>query len=60
MAIKHVFIDSCAYRNLGFDTFSHKKGIVVKGNWLDIPLRYAPYTNKLNKLKKLFKLFGQA
>jgi aldehyde dehydrogenase (NAD+) len=43
---------------LGFDTFSHKKGIVVKGNWLDIPLRYAPYTNKLNKLKKLFKLFG--
>jgi len=43
---------------LGFDTFSHKKGIVVKGNWLDIPLRYAPYSNKLNKLKKLFKLFG--
>ena len=38
---------------LGFDTFSHKKGIVIKGNWLDIPLRYAPYTNKLNKLKRL-------
>ena len=43
---------------LGFDTFSHKKGIVVKGNWLDIPLRYAPYSNKLSKLKKLFKFFG--
>jgi len=43
---------------LGFDTFSHKKGIVVKKNWLDITLRYAPYTNKLNKLKKLFNLFG--
>ncbi|MBB1281698.1 PIN domain-containing protein [Pseudoalteromonas sp. SR41-1] len=24
MAIKHVFIDSCAYRNLGFDTFSNQ------------------------------------
>ena len=43
---------------LGFDTFSHKKGIVIKGNWLDIPLRYAPYTNKLKKLKNLFKFLG--
>ena len=43
---------------LGFDTFSHKKGIVIKGNWLDIPLRYAPYTNKLKKLKRLFKFLG--
>ena len=43
---------------LGFDTFSHKKGIVVKGNWLDIPIRYAPYNNKLNKLKRLFKFLG--
>ena len=30
-----------------FDTFSHKKAIVKKANWLDIPLRYAPYTGKL-------------
>jgi len=36
-----------------FDTFSHKKSIVKKGNWLDIPLRYAPYKNKLKLLKKL-------
>ena len=43
---------------LGFDTFSHKKGIVIKGNWLDIPIRYAPYSNKLNKLKRLFKFLG--
>ncbi len=43
---------------LGFDTFSHKKGIVIKGNWLDIPLRYAPYTNKLKMLKRLFKFLG--
>ena len=38
-----------------FDTFSHKKAVVKKGNWLDIPLRYAPYTNKLKSLKKLLK-----
>ncbi|WP_417556894.1 aldehyde dehydrogenase [Mesoflavibacter zeaxanthinifaciens] len=38
-----------------FDTFSHKKAIVKKANWLDIPLRYAPYTGKLKKLKSLLK-----
>lgn len=39
-----------------FDTFSHKKAIVKKANWLDIPLRYAPYTTgKLKKLKSLLK-----
>ena len=43
---------------LSFDTFSHKKGIVIKSNWLDIPLRYAPYKNKLQMLKKLFKFLG--
>ena len=43
---------------LGFDTFSHKKGIVIKANWIDIPLRYAPYKNKLKKLKRLFKILG--
>ena len=43
---------------LGFDTFSHKKGIVIKANWIDIPLRYAPYKNKLKKLKLLFKFLG--
>lgn len=38
-----------------FDTFSHKKAIVKKANWLDISLRYAPYTGKLKKLKSLLK-----
>ena len=28
--------------------------IVNKGNWLDLPLRYAPYNNKLSTIKKLF------
>ncbi len=29
-----------------FLTFSHAKAIVKKGNWLDIPIRYAPYKGK--------------
>jgi aldehyde dehydrogenase (NAD+) len=40
---------------LSFDTFSHKKGIVKKANWLDLPLRYAPYNDRLNAIKKLLK-----
>jgi len=40
---------------LNFDTFSHKKAIVKKANWLDIPLRYAPYKNKLKMIKKILK-----
>lgn len=36
-----------------FDTFSHQKGIVKRGTWLDIPLRYAPYQGKLKWLKRL-------
>ncbi len=40
---------------LSFDTFSHKKGIVTKANWLDLPLRYAPYNDKLNAIKKLLR-----
>jgi acyl-CoA reductase-like NAD-dependent aldehyde dehydrogenase len=40
-----------------FDTFSHKKGIVKKANWLDIPVRYAPYQDKLNTIKNLLKWF---
>lgn len=36
-----------------FDTFTHRKSVVKKGNWLDIPLRYAPYKDKLPWVKKL-------
>lgn len=39
-----------------FDTFSHKKGVVTRGTWLDIPTRYAPYKGKLQQLKTLMKL----
>jgi aldehyde dehydrogenase (NAD+) len=38
-----------------FDTFSHKKGVVKKANWLDLPFRYAPYKGKLKQIKVLFK-----
>ncbi len=40
-----------------FDTFSHKKSISKRATWLDIPLRYAPYDNKLKLAKKLLKYF---
>lgn len=38
-----------------YDTFSHQKAIVKKATWLDIPLRYAPYGNKLKLIRKLLK-----
>lgn len=40
-----------------FLTFSHQKGIVKKANWLDLPLRYAPYNEKLKIIKKILKWF---
>lgn len=42
---------------LSFDTFTHKKSVVKKANWLDLPFRYAPYKNKINLLKKLLNWF---
>lgn len=38
----------------GFDTFSHYKSIVDKKNWLDLPMRYQPYTKTKTKLIKTF------
>ena len=38
-----------------FDIFSHHKAVVVKATWLDIPIRYAPYGEKLKKIKLLLK-----
>jgi aldehyde dehydrogenase (NAD+) len=40
---------------LSFDTFSHKKSMVKKANWLDLPMRYAPYNDKLQTIKKVLK-----
>jgi aldehyde dehydrogenase (NAD+) len=41
-----------------FDTFSHIKGITRRYNWLDIPVRYAPYHGKIKLLKFFMKWFG--
>lgn len=38
----------------GFDTFSHKKSIVDKKTWLDLPMRYHPYNQINDKLIKMF------
>lgn len=38
---------------LSFDIFSHHKAITKKGNWLDLPMRYAPYKDKLPSIRKL-------
>ena len=39
-----------------FDTFTHEKSIVSKANWLDLPVRYAPFSQKkLRIIKKLMK-----
>lgn len=39
----------------GFEAFSHKKSIVDKKTWLDLPMRYQPYGNTL--YEKLLHLF---
>jgi len=38
-----------------FEVFSNTKPVVYKATWLDIPLRYAPFRNKLKYVRKLMK-----
>ena len=41
---------------VGFDTFSHTKSIVDKKTWLDVKMRYQPYTSAKEKtLRKFLK-----
>ncbi|MEA1785244.1 aldehyde dehydrogenase [Arenibacter sp. GZD96] len=40
-----------------FTTFTHHKPISKKANWVDIPLRYAPYTLSTKIAKALKKFF---
>lgn len=35
---------------LSFDTFSHYRSIVRKSTWIDLPMRYHPYTEKKFKM----------
>ncbi|MGL5150298.1 MAG: aldehyde dehydrogenase [Clostridium sp.] len=38
-----------------FDTFTHKKSVLKRGTFMELPIRYAPFNNKLSLLKKLMK-----
>lgn len=38
----------------GFDTFTHYKSIVDKKTWLDLSMRYQPYTKLNEKLIRMF------
>ena len=37
-----------------FDVFSHEKSIVDKSTWMDMPVRYMPYTPLKTKLLRIF------
>lgn len=39
----------------GFEAFSHRKSIVDKKTWLDLPMRYQPYKSRF--YEKLLRLF---
>lgn len=41
----------------GFDTFSHLKSVVDKKTFMDLPMRYQPYTNKM--YEKMLRMFLQ-
>ncbi|WP_066892760.1 aldehyde dehydrogenase [Clostridium nigeriense] len=38
-----------------FDTFSHSKSIIKRGTFFELPIRFAPYKDKIHLLKKLMK-----
>lgn len=37
-----------------FDTFTHYRSIVKKATWIDLPMRYLPYSDKKLKMVKMF------
>jgi aldehyde dehydrogenase (NAD+) len=41
-----------------FDTFTFAKGITMRYNWLDLPVRYAPYRDKMKMLKFFMRWFS--
>lgn len=42
------------HRKIGFDTFTHYKSIVDKKTWIDLPMRYQPYTELSNRMIHMF------
>jgi len=41
-----------------FDTFTFEKGITTRYNWLDLPVRYAPYRDKMKALRFFMRWFS--
>ncbi len=41
-----------------FDTFTFEKGLTTRYNWLDLPVRYAPYRDKMKALKFFMRWFS--
>ncbi|MDD4848179.1 MAG: aldehyde dehydrogenase family protein, partial [Bacteroidales bacterium] len=39
----------------GFDTFSHQRAVAWSSSYIDIPLKYAPYQNRVNLVRKFMK-----
>lgn len=37
-----------------FDTFTHYRSVVKKATWLDMPIRYRPYSKMKDKLLRIF------
>ena len=37
-----------------FETFTHFRSMVWKSTWMDLPMRYHPYTDKKDKLVRFF------
>ena len=38
-----------------FDTFTHMKSVIQRGTFIDVPIRYAPYGNKIDFIRKIMK-----
>jgi len=38
-----------------FITFSHQKTVVKRATWMDLPIKYAPYSKKIRWIKMLMK-----
>lgn len=38
-----------------FDVFTHKKSVIKRGTFIEFPIKFAPYNNKINLLKKVMK-----
>lgn len=38
-----------------FETFTQQKSIMKKATWIDVPLRYPPYSGKMGLVKKVIK-----